>query len=75
MQVGIDPNVVIIPDGTLHTPEGEDYTFLYQNLVNHLPRPKATLVLEVMKSDSTGTTGEECLMVKAGKSNRATKET
>ena len=28
MQFGIDPNVVFYPDGKLHTPEGDEYSFL-----------------------------------------------
>ena len=68
MQFGSDPNVVIMPDGKLQTLEGEDYTFSVSEFSGSPSSSGGDNDSGSHDSDSTGTTGEECSMVKADKS-------
>ena len=68
MQFGIDPNVAMMPDGKVQTPEGQDYTSSASESRGSSSSSESDNSSGSGESDSAGTTGKECSMVQVDKS-------
>ena len=68
MQFGIDPNVVITPDGKLHTPEGEDFVFSMSGFGGSSSSSEGDTSPGSDESESARTESEGFSMAKADKS-------
>ena len=74
MQFGIDPHVVIVPDGKMRTPEGEDYSLPLSDTSGVSSSSEGSKSSGSDDSSVTDASGEETSKVKVDRHKTATKE-